>query len=160
MSNIQCSCGSTNCTLLSWNARKEGAKTGGLGGAFVGALIGLAGGPIGAIAGAAIGAAGGAIVGEKQPTDHSGRKIETYKCNSCNKKFEICPRCGEILLYDVEKSSSRAGTETRSYCKNCHNYISYSLEKARTQAQMQASREAGKAYGELVKNNIRNLTDD
>ena len=125
-----CSCGSTNCTLLEWNNKKEGAKTGGIGGAIIGGIIGLAGGPIGAIAGAAMGAAGGAVIGEEQPKDKRGRIIAKYKCNSCGKKFEGCPQCHTILRYKTTSSNTALGyIETNKYCKNCNNLISINCRK-------------------------------
>lgn len=157
MNNMVCSCGSTNCTLLEWNNKKEGAKTGGLGGAVIGGLIGLAGGPIGAIAGAAIGAAGGAAVGKEQPTDKIGRRIEKYKCNSCGKKFEACPQCNTILHYKTTSFVTSSGRVTNKYCKKCNNYISSQTSQ---NANPQAAAKGAKAYGDLVKRNIENLIDD
>ena len=157
---IKCSCGSTNCSLIPWNGKKEGAKSGGLCGAIIGGLIGLAGGPIGAIAGAAIGAAGGAVVGENQPTDESGRKIEKYICNSCNKKFDVCPSCKAVLCYKTKTESKPNGHITKRYCKKCNNLISSSFTAKQTAAQSKAQCESFKAYGNLVKKNIDSFYDD
>lgn len=153
MAQIICSCGSTNCTLLQWDNKKEGAKSGGLGGAIVGGLIGLAGGPVGAIAGAAIGAAGGSVVGKEQPKDKAGRKIQKYKCNSCGKKFEVCPRCNMILIH----STTHSGNTTNVYCKNCNNFIS---SETKQYVDTKAKANAAQAYGNLVKRNINSIIDD
>lgn len=153
MAQIKCSCGSTNCTLLQWNNTKEGAKTGGIGGAVVGALVGLAGGPVGAIAGAAIGAAGGALVGQEQPKDKMGRKIEKYMCNSCGKKFEVCPKCYKIL----HRHTTYSGNTTNVHCKNCNNFIS---SQTKEYVDPKARANAAKAYGQLVERNIDNIAND
>lgn len=159
MKQVMCSCGSTNCSLIPWNGKKEGAKKGGLLGAVGGALIGLAGGPIGAIAGAAIGLAGGAVIGEKQPEDKSGRKIEKYKCNSCNKKFEVCPKCQKVLSYETRYLHGSNGTTIEKYCKNCNNFISSEFRQKQTQAQINATTNAAKGYVNLVKKNINSFDD-
>ena len=160
MSVIQCKCGSTNCTLIPWNARKAGAKKGGLGGAVIGGLIGLAGGPIGAIAGAAIGAAGGAVVGEKQPTDNAGRLINQYKCNSCGKKFQVCPKCQNPLSYSTDVQEASNGRITYNYCCSCHNLISKSFQANMTDAQRNAIAKGSAAYSNAVRNNLNRLVDD
>lgn len=153
--NVYCKCGSTSCTLIPYDKHKQGAKTGGIGGAIVGGLIGLAGGPIGAIAGAVIGAGGGAIIGEEQSSDQRGRKIDTYQCNSCGKKFRVCPECFRSL----ETSSKTQGRVTDSYCKCCNNHISHTVRPEQTQAQRKAMSDSSKAYGEAVKRNINNIMD-
>ena len=160
MVTIQCSCGSTNCTLIPWNGRKEGAKTGGLGGAVIGGLIGLAGGPIGAIAGAAIGAAGGAVVGEKQPADNNGRLINKYKCNTCSKKFQVCPQCQKPLSYSENVLKTSNGKTTYKYCRVCNNLISKSFQANQTEAQRNAAAKSTAAYVNAVRNNISSLMDE
>ncbi|MBD5159643.1 MAG: DUF2321 domain-containing protein [Ruminococcus sp.] len=159
--SVYCKCGSKNCTLIPYNKRKEGAKNGGIGGAIIGGLIGLAGGPIGAIAGAVIGAGGGALIGEDQSTDRNGRAIETYKCNSCGKKFTVCPECHHSLETSSQETYRGNQTITDTYCKNCNNHISHSVseQKKVTAAQIEASRNLTKAYGDAVKRNINNIMD-
>lgn len=154
---VICSCGSNNCTLIKNYTRKKGAKTGLGYGALGGALIGLAGGPIGAIAGAAIGAAGGAVFGGEQ--DKSGRKIEGYKCNSCGKKFTVCPQCQKYLECSIVVS----GGNKESYCKHCHNFISSekldtSGNSGRRNINPQATAKATSAYINAVRNNINNIS--
>lgn len=136
MKQVTCSCGSTNCSLIPWNGKKEGAKKGGL-----------------------LGAVGGAVIGEKQPEDKSGRKIEKYKCNSCNKKFEVCPKCQKVLSYETRYLHGSNGTTIEKYCKNCNNFISSEFRQKQTQAQINATTNAAKGYVNLVKKNINSFDD-
>ena len=151
-----CKCGSSNCTIVEWNKRAKGAKKGLGGGALAGALIGLAGEPIGTIAGAVIGAAGGAVIGSEQPKDKKGRLINEYKCNSCGKKFQVCPECGNFL----ETYSTSRGNTSIVRCKCCENCISISEQRQQTLAQRQAMSNATQAYCNAVKNNINSMIDD
>jgi hypothetical protein len=154
-----CKCGSSNCSLIEFNGTKEGAKKGGLFGAVGGALIGLAGGPIGAIAGAAIGAAGGALIKDSESTDKKGRIIKKYKCNSCGKKFEICPNCGRVLETKSESHKRNNGYDTIKKCSACNNLISSSFHANQNQASNPYMNKAVHAYVNKVKDNINSFND-
>lgn len=78
-------CGSTDLTDVTGTYDKKS----GIAGAGIGGVIGtIAGGPLGLLVGAGIGAL----------TGMSGDSNEKeLKCNSCGKRFSICPKCNIYL---------------------------------------------------------------
>lgn len=71
----------------------------------------------------------GAVIGEMtagEDNDAEGNVIIRYNCNSCGKKFQVCPKCRKILKTEYfDTLPPRDGYETISgkKCRRCKNII-------------------------------------